>query len=255
MFRKRPIRPDLDARLRAFRFSPSCLSRLTALAMLAISGSAAAQVSGSVSLVSNYIYRGSSFSNDNPEAQLNLTADFDSGWFAGLFVSPVDLPGIHGQAIAYGGYAHQWTGELSWEAGVSESAYTGGTSQNYTEAFVGLSTDRLNGRLYYSPNYLGDGVRSIYGELNYNVPLTEKLRFTAHVGYLDVGLRDDASHKDSHGDTRVGLAYHAGDWNLQWALASVRETAVYAYRAYDNTYYYQRVTRHYAGVFDASWNF
>jgi uncharacterized protein (TIGR02001 family) len=221
------------------------------LSLLAASAAASAQVGGSVSLVSNYVYRGVSLSNDNPEAQLNLTADFDSGWFAGLFASGVNLPATHGQAIAYGGFAHQWTSELSWEAGVSETVYKDDSGQNYAEAFVGLSTDRFNGRLYYSPNYLGQGVHSAYGELNYNLPLSTSLRFTAHAGYLDVAKRDGESRSASHGDTRAGLAYHTGDWNLQWGIASMRDTTVVSY-GYQQ---YQLVTNHYAGVFDAAWNF
>jgi uncharacterized protein (TIGR02001 family) len=222
-----------------------------ALSLLAASGAVSAQVSGSVSLVSDYIYRGVSLSRDNPEPQVNLTADFDSGWFAGVFASKIDLPTMHGQAIAYGGYAHQWTSELSWEAGVSETAYIEGSSQNYGEVFVGLSTDRFNGRLYYSPNYLGQSVHSVYGEINYNLPLSASLRFTAHAGYLDVARRDDENQSAGHGDRRAGLAYHSGDWNLQWGLASVRETTVVSY-IYQR---YEHATNHYAGVFDAAWNF
>lgn len=253
MFRKRLLFldacPDCNARLRARRLSLlNSLLRLTAFLLLAVCGTASAQVSGSVSLVSDYIYRGVSLSHDNPEVQLNLTADFDSGWFAGVFATPVDLPATHGQAIAYGGYAHQWTNDLSWEAGLSESAYTGSSGQDYTEAFIGFSTDRINGRLYYSPNYLGQSLHSIYGELNYNLPLAENLRFTAHAGYLDVIARGDEGVGASHGDVRTGLSYRLGDWNLQWGVASVRETIVY-YR------YHQHVTRHYAGIFDATWNF
>lgn len=216
------------------------------LALLA-AGTASAQVSGSVSLVSNYVYRGVSLSNDNPETQVNLNADFDSGWFAGAFASPIDLPSTHGQAVAYGGYARQWTSDLSWEAGLSETAYTGGGSQDYTEAFVGLSSDRLNGRLYYSPNYLGQSVHSIYGELNFNLPLGESVRLIAHAGYLSIP-QGGQTGSASHGDERVGLAYHVGDWNLQWSLASIRKTTL-------DAYYYQHVTNHYAGVFDAAWNF
>lgn len=200
-----------------------------------------------MSLVSDYIYRGVSLSKDNPEAQLNLNADFDSGWFAGLFASPVDVPGTHGQAIGYGGYARQWTSDVSWEVGVSETAYTSGSSQNYSEVFAGLSSERFNGRLYYSPNYLGQSVHSVYGEINFNQPLTSSLRLNAHAGYLDVQQQGNTGAA-SHDDLRVGLSYHVGDWNLQWGVASVRETTA-------QTYYYQRVTRHYTGVFDASWHF
>ncbi len=222
--------------------------RASLLALFAVSGTASAQVSGSVSLLSNYIYRGVSLSDGNPEAQLNLNADFDSGWFAGAFATPVDLPSTHGQAIAYGGYARQLTSDVSWEAGLSETAYTGGGSRNYAEMFVGLSSERLNGRLYYSPDYLGQSVHSLYGELNFNLPLTQGLRLIAHGGYLSLPRQGEDNVSASHGDTRVGLAYHSGDWNLQWSVVSVRQTSV-------DAYYYQHVTNHYAGVFVAAWNF
>lgn len=250
MFRKRPIFLDRPARAH-HRAGRAFLPKLFVLLVLLFAGGvASAQVSGSVSLVSDYIYRGVSLSNDNPEAQLTLNADFDSGWFAGLFASPIDLPSSHGLAIAYGGYARQLTSELSWEAGVSDTAYAEAAGQDYAEIFAGLSSDRFNGRLYYSPNYLGQSLHSIYGELNFNQPLNADWRLVAHAGYLSLPSQSGSGRggSASHGDARVGVAYHAGDWNLQWALASERKTTV-------DAYYYPHVSRHYVGVFDAAWNF
>src|SRR6266508_589758 len=73
---------------------PRCLERallrLGAGAVLALFASvAAAQISGTVNLVSDYRYRGTSLSDDKPAAQLGLTYDDASGWYAGLSASTV----------------------------------------------------------------------------------------------------------------------------------------------------------------------
>jgi uncharacterized protein (TIGR02001 family) len=215
--------------------------------LLSSSGFAAAQVSGSVSLVSDYVYRGVSLSNGNPEPQASLDYDSDSGWFGGLFASRIDLSATSGQAVAYAGYAGRLTSDLSWEGGLSENAYLGNSGQDYTEAFLGLSSERVNARLYYSPDYLGQSLHSVYGEVNLNYPLSTAVRVIAHVGYLAV-QQGAVAAPTNHGDVRLGLGTRLGDWNLQWALASLRQTSV---DYYGNAH----VAQHYTGILNASYGF
>jgi uncharacterized protein (TIGR02001 family) len=212
-----------------------------------LSGLASAQVSGSVSLVSNYVYRGASLSNDRPEPQASLAFDSDGGWFGGLFLSRVALPQSNSQVIGYAGYAQQWLGDMSWEVGVSEAAYPQNSEQNYGEAFVGWSTERLNARVYYSPNYLGQSLRSVYGEINANTPLIADIHLMAHVGYLAVRAGDGDSHDGNHRDIRLGLGTSRGDWNFQVAVTSLTRTS--------GSYYYPHVSQSYGGVVNIAYGF
>jgi len=230
------------------RFFFSLFSRFIAPALLLLtSGVASAQLSGSVSLVSNYVYRGVSLSNDQPEPQVNLAYDSDAGWFGGLFVSPVTLPQSNSQVIGYAGYAQQWRNDMSWEVGVSEAAYPQNSEQNYGEAFVGWSAERLNARLYYSPNYLGLSQHSVYAEINANTPLVADIHLMAHVGYLALRAGDGDSHDGNHRDIRLGLGTSRGDWNFQVAVTSLTRT--------DRHDYYPRVSQTYGGVVNVAYGF
>ncbi len=77
-------------RRRAFEAVLQCWTVSLCLALL--SGNVAAQLSGTVSLLSNYRFRGISLSADEPAAQLGLAYDDAQGWYAGGFASTVEFP-------------------------------------------------------------------------------------------------------------------------------------------------------------------
>ena len=62
-----------------------------ALWTLLCASEACAQVSGSVTLVSDYRYRGISLSDGRPTAQLSVAYDRPDGWYMGAFASRVRL--------------------------------------------------------------------------------------------------------------------------------------------------------------------
>ena len=95
-----------------------------------------AQVSGSVAVVSDYLFRGVSLSEGRPAAQLNVNYDDASGWYAGGFASSVRLvadPGSHAQLIAYTGYARRLGSGLSFDAGASYAAFLQVAGYDYAE--------------------------------------------------------------------------------------------------------------------------
>jgi uncharacterized protein (TIGR02001 family) len=59
------------------------------LAALAAAPAALAQTSADLSVVSEYAMRGVSLGR-NPAVQLRVDHDFDGGWYAGTFGSPID---------------------------------------------------------------------------------------------------------------------------------------------------------------------
>src|SRR3954462_13454357 len=85
-----------DAGLRAAILRRRCIdapvaSAVAAILIGAVAGSAAAQLSGTVAGVTDYRYRGVTFSDRRPAAQAGLTYDDASGWYAGAFGSTVRL--------------------------------------------------------------------------------------------------------------------------------------------------------------------
>ena len=98
-----------------------------AAASLLAAGGAPAQVSGSISLASEYNARGVSLSNGRPAAQLSLSYDASPCWYAGAFAAPgLTQAGRSGVAklVLYGGYAARLPSGLSWEAGASGTSFS-----------------------------------------------------------------------------------------------------------------------------------
>ncbi len=97
--------------------------------------------------------------------------------------------------------------------------------------FCGLASDKVNAKVYYSPNYYRLESQTLYVELNGALPLRDRLRLTGHVGALNVIRRGDnyGSPTDPHRyDIRLGVSLDL-DWaraQLAW-VASNRDSSVY----------------------------
>jgi uncharacterized protein (TIGR02001 family) len=204
--------------------------RVAAVLLFLFAGPAAqAQISGNASLVSDYRLRGVSLSQGNPEAQLDLQYDSPRGWYAGGFASGAKLYDVATQEyVAYGGYAARLPTGLSWEAGASSAFFENASRYNYSEAFVGLSSDNFSGRIYLSPHYFDQKNRTAYAELNATFSLLENLRFLAHAGLLHQFSNSDQTSDAaiSRFDYRIGLNAKIADWNVQlsWVALQTKPT-------------------------------
>ncbi|MCI4568316.1 TorF family putative porin [Lysobacter sp. CFH 32150] len=184
---------------------------------------ARAQVSGSVALVSDYRLRGVSLSDRGPAVQFGLAYDRSNGWYAGAFASSLKFgraQQLRAQLLSYAGYAWRLRDGLDAEAGVSYSAFFGGTSgYDYPELYVGLSAERLSGRLYYAPRYFREETPVVYAELNFAQPLSEHVRLLAHLGRLQRGRSEETDYGlERHRlDARLGLGTTLHDFDLQLA--------------------------------------
>lgn len=188
---------------------------------LLLAHDAKAQLSGSAGLVSNYMYRGISLSDDKPAARLALNYDGTTGWFAGGQVVTGQLAvETHRSAqwTGYAGYAQRLPSGVSWETGVSAYAFPNNSSWSFRELFVGLAGDSLSGRLHYSPDYLGVGERSLYGELNGGWVLGPRVQAFWHGGYY-YSLDNAQSNRV---EARLGLASAYKEWRAQVSLDMVR---------------------------------
>ncbi len=185
-------------------------------------GSAGAQVSGSVSLVSDERFRGVSLSDGLPAVQIDLGFDDASGWFGGLYASTVRLyePGtLQGQGTGYAGYAMRLGAGWSADAGASYSGFTDANDYDYGELHVGLTTPALDARLSYAPNYFGLGLRTVYVEMNGSQAVVEPIRFVWHGGWLQVTSGNlDGKRSNADGRAGVEIAWRAGKAQLARVL-------------------------------------
>jgi uncharacterized protein (TIGR02001 family) len=181
---------------------------------------AEAQFSGSVSLVSDYRFRGVSLSDGDPAAQVDVSYDGAAGWYAGAFASSVKLvayPEINRVVLPYAGYAYRLEPDLSVDTGLSYADLGSGSEFDYAEAHVGMTTRLINLRLAFAPKYFGQDRAATYLELNSGTEVAPAWRVFGHVGMLGVRSRRQF-------DGRIGVRYEYETFSAQLsrvALSSI----------------------------------
>jgi uncharacterized protein (TIGR02001 family) len=198
-----------------------------------VAADVSAQISGTASLVSNYRLRGVTLSENKPAAQFGISYDDAQGWYAGAFASTVEFvisPGRELQTVPFVGYAWRTAGGMSWEIGTDYSFFTGrARNYDYAETYVGVASENLSGRLYYSPHYFGQNADAIYAEVNGTQTLLDRVRLLAHLGILrtNSGITN-YGWPERMFDGRVGLAIDLDRCNVQLSwVASNSPTAAY----------------------------
>ena len=191
-----------------------------------LSNPAQAQVAGSVSIESDYRYRGHSLSSGHPVATASLDYDDDSGFFIDGSVTGVlggDRPGLLGVQGNIG-YATRLSSKLSMDVGVLRSqytsSYTGERATHYTELYFGLTRRRLSSRVYFSPDYFHSGISTLYGEIEGVIEPARDWHLTAHVGGLVYLSRPApyANRRDQH-DWRIGVSRQLGAFEVHLSLS------------------------------------
>jgi uncharacterized protein (TIGR02001 family) len=181
---------------------------------------AGAQVSGSASVVSDYRYRGVALTQGDPAAQLDIAYDHSSGLYAGGFASNVKFYSHapeQAQLVGYGGYA--WRLQRGWsvDTGASFSDFTNDADYRYFELHTGIATESVSARVYYSPNYFGGSIHSVYAELNGSYRLFDPFKLIGHAGLLKTfsGATDQAGGTSPHADWLAGGEYRFRSLTLQ----------------------------------------
>jgi len=197
------------------------------VALLSVPGSASGQLSATITVVSDYRYRGITLSDNEPAAQLGVAYDDAQGFYAGAFVSTVESStyGTTGvQAISFAGYAWRNASGLSLEVGADYSVVTAAPRFDYYEVYAGFAFENLSGRVYYSPRYFGQDSPAVYGELNAAPPLLENVRILAHVGILGSNAKPPYGQRSSPViDFAAGAGIEWQGFNLQAAWAGVNQ--------------------------------
>jgi uncharacterized protein (TIGR02001 family) len=185
---------------------------------------AAAQVGVGLGVESDHRFRGISLSDGKPDVHLDLAWDGAHGVYAGAAASSVELERGRRRAelIGYLGYA-QAAGKAAagWEIGASAAHFVDASRYDYAELYAGLIGDGWNARLSLSPDYFGQGRRTLYAELNAGRALPGPWRVFAHLGVLDAfGGGAAAQTSRARHDLRLGLGAAHGAWDVQLAFVA-----------------------------------
>lgn len=202
-----------------------------ALALL-VAAPACAQVSGSVTLLSDFRYRGTSLSDGLPTAQATVAWDRADGWYGGLQLSRVRFmypnANTEFQAIPYVGYVRSLRPGLSAEAGVQYTGYSRSHRYDEPDVYIGLSGRQLHSRLSWTPRYFGQSP-AWYAEVDGSRALRSPWRAIAHVGALRT--RQYGEYGDSGNRMRVdaaagiAVALRGFDLRATWTTVSGRANA------------------------------
>lgn len=185
-----------------------------------------AQLSASLTVESDYRFRGVSLSASRPSVQALVNVDGAAGWYVGASATRVEPArgDRYLQVLGYAGYARALAAGYSLEIGASYAHFTGESRYDFIEPYVGLLWRNAALRLHYAPDYFGAKVRTAYLDASGQLPLSERLRLFGHLGVLLPLSRraeaDDEADK-SRADLRLGAGLVLGRWDLRLAWVAV----------------------------------
>jgi uncharacterized protein (TIGR02001 family) len=188
---------------------------LAALSLLALGAAAHADVTGTVTVVSDYDFRGITQTAQDPALQGSIDWTSDSGIYLGAWGSNVDFGDdvdVDVEVDLYGGI--RGGEDITWDLGIIYYTYMDGSEFNYPEIYASVGYKWLSGKLWYSDEFGGvdDNGEAYYIEANASFPVAETgLGVTGHVGMSDGDYWDSV---DGYFDWSVGVTYALGHFNL-----------------------------------------
>ena len=172
---------------------------LTALVAMALSVPAAlaAEVSGNVTLASDYSFRGWSQTSRDPAIQGGFDVGFETGIYVGTWASNVNFGASDEGDVA----SMEWDLYVGWSGEVADGIeldvqaihfqYPGDTSLNYQEVYLGLGVGDFTVGVNYSPAYLAvSGETFFYPHAGYSMSLPGDIGLDFGVG-INIAKSDD----------------------------------------------------------------
>lgn len=203
---------------------------LSALLLVA-SGLAHAQFTSTITLVSDYEFRGVSLAETDPALQASLDYEFANGIAIGAWASNLDYGDAYDGSFEldfYASYTGQISESTSWSAGLTAYTYPDSSArpatltqderleiEPYLEGYVDITMGSFNAAQWYTDDYSGLGAGAQYTELNYTHELPRSFSVAAHLG-ISWGdyWEDDTLGGGELLDYSLGATYEAGNFTL-----------------------------------------
>lgn len=159
-----------------------------ALSMLAAASSLAqAEITGTITAVSDYDFRGQSQSSGDPALQGSIDWTSELGLSAGIWASTVDFGSGTDSNVEidlYAGYEMSLSDALSWNIGAVYYLYQpNGDDVDYLEISTGLSYKDFSAKVSFSPDFVNSDETAWYAEANYSIALPQDFSLDLHAGY------------------------------------------------------------------------
>lgn len=155
-------------------------------------------ISGDVTAISDYRFRGVSMTSKKPAAQGTLNVEHSSGFYVTVWGTNIsDFNGAKSEFDFMTGYVFSLGNDVSVDVGVMEYTYPGGTGTNYFEAYASatmpVGIGELSVGFNYTPsqNNLGNS-DNIYITSGYSMPIMDTgLSANVHLAYEDGAFGDE----------------------------------------------------------------
>lgn len=163
----------------------------------------AAELSGYLVLTSDYVFRGTTFSDGHFAAQIGADLSFDNGFYVGAWASSVDIEvgdraNRDVEVDYYLGYVHELSN--TWTVGTNVVAYTfpgarGAFDYDYEEYSLSLNyADRAWLEYAYSPDIFHTDSETHNVSLFVEQPLPNEFVLSGGVGRYDVSALSGAGY-------------------------------------------------------------
>lgn len=207
---------------------------ISALAMLGLTMTANAEITGTATLTSDYDFRGVSLSDEDPAIQGSIDYAHDNGFYASIWGSSLDYGPDYDGGIEIdlsAGLAGETEAGIGWDVGMVWYAYpdSDGSAakseiEDYGEAYLGGSYKMFDAKVWYADDYADAGDSAWYTELNANFELPAGLTLALHVGQSFGDYWDAVADAEGPGidgeytDWSIGLGYTVSyfDLNLRY---------------------------------------
>ncbi len=183
-----------------------------ALSALIAGPASAGELSGDLGVVSDYVFRGVSQSNQNPAVQAGLSYSFDNGFYVGTWASQVDFNSeADAEVDFFAGYAFDISDNIAADVQVLRYVYPDEGALNYNELIFTLTVlDNLSATLAYTDDIYNYDVDGYYVGLGYDIALPGELTLTPAVGYSRFAAGSLSDSSESYMDWSLGLSRDFG---------------------------------------------
>jgi uncharacterized protein (TIGR02001 family) len=205
---------------------------LSALLTGGLGGAAVAQaqgyeVSGNVTLATDYRFRGISQLDRSPAIQGGLDVEWENGFYLGTWASNVTFSGGAIELDVYGGYAGSINENVDFDIGFLYYGYPeddADPSLDYWEVYGSVTFFDVTLGLHYSPDYFAetDNFWYVYGAYSY--PLMENFALDLHIGWnlfdsdeafeAFIGPAPGRSPGDNYVDYKAGFTWTVLDLDV-----------------------------------------
>lgn len=199
---------------------------LAVMALGAAATAAHADVTSTITLTSDYDFRGLTQTARDPALQASLDWANDSGFYLGAWASNVDFgKGTDSdvEVDVYAGFRGSFNDELSFDVGAVQYTYQPGDDDvDFTETYASLTYKALSAKYSYAWDYGNTGNAASYFELNSALPLPNDFSLTLHGGYSS-----GEYWTENYFDYSIGVSKSVGNFalSLKWVDGSDLQSA------------------------------